>query len=163
MSKLQAHIDKHNAEVVAYNAANPGCHRFQMPNAAHYAEDGIYTVEQLEMTEMLNTMSDLAKAAYGTRSACPNTDGLSFQEVSALYDSMLVDLEHAEMHEQAYQAECIARFEKSVADAIAMGAGDRETAVRWLREAEQDDEASERDEYFEYGNNLPYGYLKEAA
>jgi len=163
MSDLQAHIDKHNAEVVAYNAENPGCHRFQMANAAHFAEDGIYTVEQLEMTEMLNTMSDLAKAAYGTRSACPDTDGLSFQEVSALYDSMLVDLEHTEMHEQAYQAECVERFEKSVADTIAMGAGDRETAVRWLREAEQDEDSMLNNDYFEYDHNLPNGYLEAAA
>jgi len=163
MSDLQKYIDLHNAEVDAYMAANPGCYRSKMCDAAHYAEDGVFTVEQYEMQEMLNTMSDLAKAAYGTRRACPDTDGLSFKEVSALYDGMLEDLDRATREQEAEQADAVKEFEASVTRTMETGSVDRETAIRWLRDAEQDDQAKFDDDYFCYCNNLPYGYLKEAA
>jgi len=55
------------------------------------------------------------------------------------------------------EAECIAEFEKLIADTISMGAADRETAIRWLRSS---DEWNENDDsYFEYTYGLPYGYL----
>ncbi|MEE8328232.1 MAG: hypothetical protein V3R32_05530, partial [Nitrosomonadaceae bacterium] len=61
------------------------------------------------------------------------------------------------------QAECVKEFEESVASTMTMGKVDRETAVRWLREAEDDETCLYDDDYFCYHNGLPYGYLKVAA
>ena len=59
--------------------------------------------------------------------------------------------------EEREQAESIAKFEQHVTNTMCMGAGDRETALRWIMDAS----TAEGDwEYFCYLNNLPYGYFK---
>ena len=58
------------------------------------------------------------------------------------------------------EANAIVRFEQLVSDTIAMGARNRETALRWVMDGS---DAGGDWEYlcFQYG--LPYGYFKKAA
>ena len=51
-------------------------------------------------------------------------------------------------------------FEVSLLDIIDAGAKDRETAIRWLRDADVD---YARDGYFEFCYGLRYGYLAEGV
>ena len=55
--------------------------------------------------------------------------------------------------------EAIAEFEGTIAATIESGAGDRKTAIRWLKEAYTDDDDGYFDErYFLYHHELPYSY-----
>ena len=51
-------------------------------------------------------------------------------------------------------------FEKRVEETIALGAKNRETAIKWIHDAEDTDND---DEYLCYRLGLPYTYFKEAA
>lgn len=57
----------------------------------------------------------------------------------------------------AYDA-AASRFESRVSDTIALGAGSRENAIRWIMDA---DNASGDIEYFCYLNGLRYGYFNQ--
>lgn len=117
--------------------------------------------ENEQYVDMVNTISDLAKDAYGTRSACPDVTGMSFKELSDTYESMIVDLVATNKAEKEYQDERVKEFEATVESLIENGAGNRETALRWLFEADVDfDPLFDTTNYFEYTNGLPYGYLK---
>lgn len=54
----------------------------------------------------------------------------------------------------------VVRFEARITETIALGAGNRETALRWIHDAEgtQGD-----DEFLCYCVGIPYGYLKKVA
>lgn len=125
-----------------------------------WAERDVHSVDQFKRWEYTSCMSDIAKDAYGTRSACPDTTNMSLEELKACYDSLCDAAEAAINEEQEWQKQSITEFEAAVAGIIEnTSAGDRETAIRWLREAEQDEHAERDDNYFEYCNNLPYGYI----
>ena len=60
--------------------------------------------------------------------------------------------------EEAASQRQIAAFERRVNTAIELSAKDRETAIRWLQQA--DDCEGDLD-HFSWKNSLPFGYLKE--
>ena len=112
-----------------------------------------------------NCFSDLHKDAYGFR---PRGDFFQWlqtatdDEKQAEWDSLLKALEATIAREDAIEKEAIARFETTVATSIAAGAGDRATAIRWLKEAEGDQYVADED-YFEWLQGIPYGYIKKTA
>jgi hypothetical protein len=55
----------------------------------------------------------------------------------------------------------ILNFESRVNDLIASGAGDRGTAIKWLRDT--DPYFENDDGYMEFEFHLPFGYLKETS
>lgn len=124
-----------------------------------WAGHDVHTVEDFKRWEMTSVMSDLAKDAYGTRSACPDISNMSLKELEECYDSLCKAADAAVDEEREWQKKSIAEFEAAVANAIELGAGDRDNAIKWLRDAEQDEHAERDDNYFEYCNNLPYGYI----
>jgi hypothetical protein len=152
---LQEYIDECNAKTQAWideDPANRGA-GFIAP-ASHFEESyGITTVEQFEQYNMDCTYSDLYKEIYGFRPR-HHSGHVTKEE----YDSLLEEHDRYMVEETEREARAIKRFEESIAKTIAIGAGDRETAIRWLKDAL--DEGRESDEYFEYCNQLPYGYLK---
>jgi len=101
--------------------------------------------------------SDLHKDAYGFRPR--NWDAvrsLTEAEFNAECDRMADDLDDNIAAEQRAQAAAAVTFEATVAKLIETGAGDRETAIRWLANAA---DAGDDLGYLEYTHNLPYGYL----
>jgi hypothetical protein len=157
MSDLIAYIKAENAEVKAKQAANPGSlYSLLLEDASWWADRGVLTVDDYKRWEYTSVMSDLAKEAYGTRSMCPDINNMSLAELKAEYNIMANIAEQNFLAEQAKQKECIAEFETAIENTIAIGAGDRETAIAWLRD---NDDGYIDDDYFEYCNNLPYGYL----
>lgn len=110
-------------------------------------------------------ISDLHKDAYGFR---PRQDfwvwwdNASDDEKQAEWDSLLAALERAVKEEREQEERAIAKFETLVATTIATGAGDRETALRWIMDGSRCGRDGDWDFLcYEYG--LPYGYFRNAV
>jgi hypothetical protein len=112
-----------------------------------------------------NIYSDLHKDAYGFRPRGGRfyADDATPEEKQAIWDALLVDLDAEIEREKEMRNEAVNRFEVLLTTMIASGAEDKATALRWLRQAENDEYLMHDDDYFEYTYNLPYGYLKGIA
>ena len=113
----------------------------------------------LEMLQGI--VSDLYKEAHGFRPR-----GETYWSTLTTVEACEAELDRLSVLAQdvlAWERECEARaaeeLEAKIAELIDLGAGDRETALRWLRESVDADSAGE----FEYVFGLRYGYLSEAA
>lgn len=106
------------------------------------------------LEDMQGAYSDLYKDVYGFRprnfAGWDDYDALG-KEIEYLYG----ELEHVFQREKEEQEIAVADFEKRIADTIAIGAGTRQDAIRWIAQG-----AGWADPDFichEFG--LPYGYL----
>lgn len=122
------------------------------------------TWEEMSEHEQLSaTHYEMYKDTYGFRPRHINYDTMSVEEIKADMDSMAVQLEANEREQAARQAEAVAAFEARVQKTIESGAKDRETAIRWLFEAENDPYVFGDPDYYCHSHGLPYGYFKKAA
>ena len=121
----------------------------------------VNTWENLSRKEQLEeTVWDMYKEAHGFRPRHLNLTAMSEDELDALYQNLQMEIERAEKARRADQAAAVLRFSERVEDIIKSGAKDRETALRWIHEA---DGSNGDDEYLCYLNGLPYGFFKAAA
>lgn len=162
--QLQAHIEAENAKWVAEcEAMGAEWYGTTVTDPAHWAEMGVFTVEQYERDRLISYISDGYKDAYGFRPRHYNWDAMSTAELTELADE-ISDAVCAEIkREEAAQKVAIEKFEVLVADTIAMGAGDRATAIRWICDGiDHNGDLG----YVCYELGLPYSFestLKEAA
>lgn len=106
-----------------------------------------------------NLISDLHKDAYGFRpseSFWSTFAAFNPDQKQALWDSMIADLNSSIEEDRKLQEEAVVKFEDRV-DNLMHDSTTRKIVVKWLMDA--DDVGGDVD-YFEYLNNLPYGYLK---
>jgi hypothetical protein len=116
----------------------------------------IPTIAELK-EELYQYISDASKDAWGFRTRM-DISGMTIEQLMKEADFWEGEVVRAIKEEKSREAYAIAEFEVLIEDTIAMGAGDRETAIRWLKTA---DDWFENDEgYFEYHYGLPYGYVK---
>ena len=88
-----------------------------------------FTIEtQEQFNDCLLWISDLSKEAYGFRVRNTDWAAMSFEELAA-------EVNHFSEIAQEEAAEMEAAEEAAIQKAIAAGAGDRETAKRWLEDA----------------------------
>lgn len=160
--ELLAHLEEGRARAKAWVAEDPQ-NRFAGYSPVDldwHAENGVFSVADLELAEMKATYSDAHKDAYGFR---PRNDTSGWTREDWERESARVSdaaQEAAEL-EREEQDRAIEAFEQTVQEYIDLGAGDRETALRWIRDAEQDEiDRMYGDENLEYQLNLPYGYIK---
>lgn len=115
-----------------------------------------------EFTYDEDLFSDLYKDANGFRPRSHEFywDETTPQRKQEIWDATIKDLNAEIEYQEQAQKESVVKFEKLVEETIESGAGDRETAIHWLRTAEDDEYMENDDGYFEYTYNLPYGYLK---
>lgn len=101
-------------------------------------------------------LSDFSKDAYGFR--CRSyKEWWTKDELEAEYErlSAISDENHAIEVER--EKEALRAFEALIQDTISNGAADRETAIRWLMDAEDCDPDCEQDvQYFLWGYGLSY-------
>lgn len=115
----------------------------------------IPTIAELK-DDLYGYISDASKDAQGFRTRYDISD-MTIEQLMVEADYWEGRVIEAIEDERAREKEAVAEFEQLVADTINMGAGDRETAIRWLKSS---DEWYENDEsYFEYSWGLPYGYI----
>lgn len=158
MSELQNWIDAENAKTQAWIDAGPDRWAGFIPDESHWAEYGYTTPAEVERHYAIGTLSDLSKEAYGHRVRY-DTDNMSDAEIDAELDSLHKIAEQRWNEDKLREQEAVKDFEDSITSTIAAGAGNRETAIQWLWDAEEDQYMTQG--YFEYGLGVPYGYLDE--
>ncbi len=91
------------------------------------------TIEQETRDELIDMISDAYKSANGFRPrGIYNYDAMSTEDLQNEVNE-LVDQANAEYdREQEFANEQVAKFEASVQNVIECGAGNRETALRWM-------------------------------
>ena len=99
---------------------------------------------------------DMYKEVYGVRPRWYDYDSKSVEEIKADLDMLAHKVEEMEAAREAAEKVAIERFENQVQSWISIGAGDRETAIRWIHDAEETDGDND---YLCYKLDLPYGYL----
>jgi hypothetical protein len=79
--------------------------------------------------------SDLHKDVHGFRPSAifmKNVKRFSDQERDDLWEALCAQLEENTKAEKAQEEADVAKFEARIQDVIGLGAGDRETALRWI-------------------------------
>lgn len=114
-----------------------------------------------DFTFDFDTFSDLYKDVNGFRPR-----GHEFYDADTtderrqeIWDFYCQQLDEELERQKAEQAEAVVHFEAKLEELIALGAGDRENALRWLRDAQSESDRRYGNEYLEYFYNLPFGYI----
>lgn len=106
------------------------------------------------------TYWDMYKDAYNVRPRGIDTSKWTEQDFEQEFERLGQEIERADQARKEDQAQAVVRFCKRIEDLIRSGAKDRETALRWIHEA---DGSNGDDEYLCFLNGLPYGYFKKAV
>lgn len=118
--------------------------------------DSIVSWEQLSRVEQVRCeYSDLHKDAYGFRSYLP-TD-ISEAEAETAVDELIKAAEVIFEREKEYERQRIEKFEQYVTQVIDLGAGNRETAIRWIMDGS---DANGDWGMLCYNLGLPYNYFR---
>jgi hypothetical protein len=113
------------------------------------------------LADLKTTYWDLYKEVHGIR----DRGGWVMDSPDAAFVQAAIDLLHREgvevfAEEKRQQAEAVVRFEKHIAMLINMGAGNRESALRWMHDADNTDGDLR---YLEFVWGLPYNHLASQA
>ncbi len=137
MKELMNHIKEINAKSAAWMAEAPGrAAGMLVEDPAWWSDRGVFTVEDFERDELLCSISDVHKEAYGFRPRGYDFESMSYEELSSLYDRWSEDANARYEQEKAKEVEDVEEFKSLVNKTIEMGAGDEETALRWLTSSE---------------------------
>lgn len=117
--------------------------------------------EEITREDKIEFIFDIYKSAHGFKPRHINFSEMSDAELDAFADRTIRENEIEMAREEAEQAEAAAKFEARVSDVIASGAGNRETAIRWIMQGEDADDL----EHLAWSLGLPWRYFeqKEAA
>jgi len=116
--------------------------------------------ELSELEQARELYWDMYKDAYGVRPRGVDTSTWTLEQFDAEFEGLGVAIEQEEIARKASEAEAIDKFERHVINTICMGAGDRETALRWIM---QSSSANGDWEYLCYDLGLPYQYFRKVA
>ena len=112
------------------------------------------------MTELIHVsktdLSDFHKDAYGFRPRGIYKEWWTKEELEAEYDRLGRVCDDNAKAEAVAEAEALVKFESLVAETVAHGAKDRETAIRWLVDGEGLEFHEYDLEYFFWGHGLSY-------
>ena len=112
-----------------------------------------------ELEQLQVEYSELHKDVYGCRARFHYEDTL--EELRRSYDVLCDVAEREFAYQQEAQEEAKVKFEKQIAELIDMGAGDRETAIRWITQSYNEYDQAYIDfdpSFMRYELNLPGNY-----
>jgi len=118
-------------------------------------------MNDMKLEDYRDIYSDFYKDAMGFRPRHVDTSDWTVEQFEEEFNHLQLVCDENGEAEILRQEESKAVFESKVSELIESGAGDRYTAISWLKEAEN--AVGETTGYFEYCMDLPYGYLKEVA
>ena len=132
MNQLQQYIQAQNESFVKECKARGAVAYFTtVEDPAHWAEFGVYTVEDYTKFQLAAAIADLSKSAYGYKNRV-DWKTTSLEELERLEDSYARAAEEAYEMEKDQEEKDLASFKESISKYISLGAGDEETALRWM-------------------------------
>lgn len=116
------------------------------------------TWEEMSYKEQLECMFwDMYKDAHGFRPRHIDTSGMTEEQLSQELTELSEIIEANETIRIQHEHQAALKMEARISDLITTGAGDRETALRWIHQAEGSDGD---DDYLCYLTGLSYGYFR---
>ena len=103
---------------------------------------------------------DMYKDAYGVRPRGVDTSMWTLADFDAEFQLLGEIIKQEDIARKAAETEAIEKFEQHVINTVCMGAGNRETALRWIMDASN---ANGDWEYLCYDLGLPYHYFRKVA
>jgi hypothetical protein len=139
MSQLVAHIKSLNAKTQAWVDEDPANRWAGMlvEDEAHWAEQGVHTVEDFERRELEIAIYEGHKDAFGVKGRHYDFESMTMDELRAEYDYICRAAQETFDREAEEARNAVAEFEAEVAQTISYGAGNRETALRWMTQNEE--------------------------
>ena len=159
MKTLLQHIKDINAKSKKWMDENPGSWAGMVPeDIKFWNNQGIFTVKEYERSNLITSVYEMHKDAYGVKGRHYDFDNMLNKELEEELDRLCaVAKAEREAEEQAEKA-AYDKFEGRVAKTLKMGAGNRDIAIKWILQSEGLD--NEKDlSYICY--SLGLGYDKE--
>lgn len=113
--------------------------------------------EMSDVEQLHSIWWDAHKDAYGFRPRGTEVGHWTAEDFRSELKVLGEAIDRAEKARLEEEARAVEEFEQRVQKTIETGAGDRETALRWMMEGS---DCRGDWEYFCYHNGLPYGYFK---
>ena len=139
MNALIKHIEKINAKTQAWIDEDPGNRWAGMitTDPKHWEDYGISTPAEYDRYMLEQAVYETHKSAYGVKGRHYDFDNMTDKELKDEYER-LCDVANEEYErEQKFYAEQVEEFKALVQKTIDLGAGDEETALRWLTSDEK--------------------------
>lgn len=111
-----------------------------------------------ELEELECLYAEMFKDVHGMKARWYRAS--SVEEARADIARLEEQLKRVEQERAQAELDAAKDFEERIGEYIALGAGNRETALRWIMEA---DNANGDWEYLCYLNGLPYGFFKKTV
>lgn len=119
------------------------------------------TWEEMSNKEQLECIFwDAYKDAHGFRPRHINVSAMTEAELESELQVLGELIDQQEKARKEDEARAVVKFCKRIDEVIKSGAKNRETALRWIHEA---DGSNGDDEYLCFLNGLPYGFFRQAA
>lgn len=131
-------IESKNAKTAAWVAEDPANRWAGMitTDLDHWAEYGVHTAEDYERYELETYIYEGHKDAFGVKGRHYDFSSMSMDELRAEADYISDAVARQMDAERKQEEEDLASFKALVQRTIEMGAGDEETALRWLTQDE---------------------------
>lgn len=102
----------------------------------HWAGYGVHTPEQLDRYFLEVDVYEMHKEAYGVKGRHYDFDKMSNEDLQKELDHLAEVAKREREIEKRMEEEAYEKFEKNITKTIELGAGDRETAIKWILEGE---------------------------
>lgn len=161
---LKQHIEKINAETQAWIDEDPKNRWGGMlvTDPEHWAEYGVYTPEDYDKSSLAETIAQASKDATGSKYRVDWME-YSVEELKKQADYWCKEAQRTINEEEAFKIKSAKEFETRIQDTIELGARNRETALKWILQADDllGNNNYYMDGYAAYNLNLPSSYEKE--
>ena len=138
MNELVKHIEAINAKTQEWIDANPGSWAGMITtDPEHWKEYGITTPAQYDRYMLEQAVYETHKDAYGVKGRHYDFDNMTDEELQEEYEHLCKVANEEYEREQKFYAEQVEEFKELVQKTIDLGAGDEETALRWLTAGEK--------------------------
>lgn len=136
--ELKSYIKDYNEAARAKMAASDDVWIGLLPEEEDFwAEQGISTLEQYERHNLEVFIYEGHKDAFGTKGRHYDFDSMTMDELKAEADYISESIQKAIDAEKEAAQLALDEFEARINEIIEIGAGDRETALRWMIQGEK--------------------------
>ena len=156
---LLEHLKNINAKSKEKMAKTPGLWIGMITeDLDHWKSYGITTAKQLDRYFLETDVYEMHKEAYGVKGRHYNFSEMSDDDLKKEFEHLAEVAKREGEIEKRAEEEAYQKFENNITKTIELGAGDRETAIKWILEGEGLDKEQDAG-YICY--SLGLGYDKE--